>query len=338
MFDLINSTPFNVRTSLLFDLEGNNLAVAAVKGTFTLPMNGEQPSLAEEQLDVLARDDYDDPSKMSCIRYPADLVMGKNGTDIGLDGTAYSPFNKPVTSLKVSVQAGHLSKTVLVLGNRYWTKSLFRPGYAVTKPEPFERMPLTWERSYGGKSKSKKGETVLFAENPAGTGFVFPGNRVGGVRLPNVEDPKQRIRTWRKTYPPATFGFSLPCAAHRIRYSGTHDETWVKKRRPLPPGDLSLRFFNYAQPELVSDGFLTGGETVTLTHLTPDGQRSFQVPMVEIRTTFNIKGRKVSKKALVHTLMIEPDKNRFYVTWWAGETFGKSFHYVEWIKTEIVNG
>ena len=34
--------------------------------------------------------------------------------------------------------------------------------------------------------------------------------------------------------------------------------------------------------------------------------------------------------------MIEPDLDRFYMTWWAAERAVKSPHHVEWIDVEII--
>lgn len=336
MFDIINNTFFTAASAVLFDPEGCELAVAAVKATFELPKNGSATVLAPEQMGVLAQDEYEGDPETSGIRYPADLIPGKRGTDIGLVGTVYNPSIKQVKKLMASVRVDDCYKEVLALGDRFWTKSLLRPGYTITDPVPFNQMPIVTKRLFGGISKTKKGDEVRFAENPVGTGFVLAGNPIGGIRLPNFEDPKKRIKTYRKTYQPASFGFSLPCASHRLPFAGTHDEAWMNQRRPLYPQDLDLRFFNCAQPELISGGFLHGGETVTLTHLTPDGFRKFQIPHHDIRMTFNIKGQLIEKKAQLHTVMIEPDLNRFYMTWWASERTGKSPRYVDWIEVDIM--
>lgn len=336
MFDIINNTLFTVASAVLFDPEGFELAVAAVKATFELPKKGGAAVLAPEQMAVLAQDEYEGDPEYSGIRYPADLIPGKRGTDIGLAGTVYNPAIKPVKKLKASVRVDDCYKEVLALGNRFWTKSLLRPGYTITDPEPFNQMPISTKRLFGGISKNKQGGAVRFAENPLGTGFVLAGNPIGGIRLPNFEDPKIRIKTHRKIYPPASFGFSLPCASHRLPFAGTQDEAWMNHRRPLYPQDLDLRFFNCAQPELISGGFLKGGETVALTHLTPDGFREFQIPHYDIGMTFKIKGQLIEKKAQLHTVMIEPDLNRFYMTWWASELTGKSPRYVDWIEVDIM--
>jgi len=333
MIDLINTTPFKAGSALLIDLEGHDLAVAAVKATFTIPEKGKSPALSDEQTDVFSMDQVEGEPGFG-IRYPADLVIGKKNTDIGIHGTVYSPKNESVKKLSAAVKVDDLYKEILVIGNRTWTKSLFRPGYTMTEPEPFVRMPLSVNRMFGGMATTKKGEKIPYEENPAGTGFVLDGNQVGGIRLPNFENPKQRIKTYRKTYAPVTLGFSLPCSAGRRGYAGTYDESWIKNRRPIPPKDMDLRFFNYAQPELVADGFLTGGERVTLANLTPEGMKTFHIPFYDIRLTFNLNGVLKTKKTRLHTLVIEPDLNRFYMTWFASEKIGKSRHHLKWTEIE----
>ena len=337
MFDILNTTLFATGSAVLFDCDGAELAVAAVKGTFEFPENGHAAVPAQEQMAVLDRDAYEGDPEMSGIRYPADLIPGKRGTDIGLAGTVYNPTAEPVKKLKASVRVGDCSKEILALGDRFWIKNLMRPGYTITDPLPFDRMPISTNRTFGGTSRNRQGDEVRFAENPVGTGFVLPGNPLGGLKLPNFEDPKIRIKTYRKSYPPASFGFSLPCAAHRLPFAGTYDEAWMNYRRPLYPEDLDVRFFNCAQPELIADGFLQGGESLALTHLTPDGFRAFQLPRYDIRMTFIIKGQRIQKKARLHTVMIEPDLNRFYMTWWASERTGKTPRHLDWIEVDSMH-
>ncbi len=224
MFDILNPTLFAADSAVLFDRDGAELAVAAVKGTFELPEHKKAAVPAPVQMDVLARDEYDGDPETSGIRYPADLIPGKRGTDIGLAGTVYNPTAEPVKKLNASVRVGDCHKEILALGDRFWTQSLLRPGYTITDPLPFDRMPISRNRTFGGTSKNRQGDEVRFAENPLGTGFVLPGNPVGGIKLPNFEDPNNRIKTYRKSYPPASFGFSLPCSSHRLPFAGTHDE------------------------------------------------------------------------------------------------------------------
>lgn len=337
MFPIFHSSPFKAGSAALFDVEGHDLAVVVLKATFTIPEKGGKPDIAKDQLDVFDHDQYKGEPGWSDFMYPSDLVMGKRGTDIGLNGTVYSPLEIPVPQMRAAVMVGDISKTLLVFGDRFWTKRLFGPGYTMTEPEPFSRMPLSWVRMFGGMTVIDTGERIPFEENPVGTGFMMKHGQPGGTRLPNFEDPEQRIRSYRETYPPASFGFVPPSSPRRRAFAGTFDETWVNTRRPLYPRDMDLRFFNCAQKELTADGFLKGGESVHLVNLTSDSSRTFALPAYDIHATFKLNGEKVTRKADIHTLVIEPDTMRFSMTWFASERFRTSRSHVEYIEFDIRN-
>jgi hypothetical protein len=338
MFSLINNTPFPAKATVLMDQHGDNLAVVAVKATFAFPSRNKPVEPADEQLQPLFMEEYFDRPENSGIRYPADLVIGKVNTDVGLAGTVYSPNHEPVEKTKASVQVDTLRKDVLVYGDRYWIKSLFSPGYTKTRPEFFERMPIQCDRLFGGKDENRNGTPFVYEPNPHGTGFLMDKKHAGAVKLPNFEDPKQPIRSWRTKPRPAHFGFANPAAPHRRAHAGTYDDAWRKTRFPLYPQDMNLRFFNCAQPELIADGFLKGGETVTLKNLSPDGRIRFRLPVVTLRLEFDTGRQKVRQKAALYTLMIEPDLRRFYMAWGASMSCGNTYTDLRNVTVDIMNG
>lgn len=336
MINLINNTKFQAATTLLMDQRGDNLAVVAVKATFTLPFGKTNIDLSDDQLPPLYMEEYHDSPENSGIKYPADLIMGKLNTDVGVAGTVYNQSVKPVERMEASVQVGSLFKKIQVYGNRRWTKSLLSPGYKKTQPEPFNRMPLSCDRIFGGKDTDKKDQMLEYAPNPHGTGFIINKDHVGAARLPNFEDPDQRITSWKTKPRPAHFGFANPAAVHRAAWAGTYDDTWRKKQFPLYPMDMDLRFFNCAQPELIADGFLQGGETVILRHLSPDGLIRFKLPSYTIQLEFCLGQETFHKKAELYTLMIEPDLNRFYMVWGASVSLGNHVSDLRYVEVDVV--
>ena len=82
-----------------------------------------------------------------------------------------------------------------------------------TKPEPFERIPLIYERAFGGWDRSHP-ETEKHGfepRNPVGTGFrAKRGKFEKGIRLPNLEDPQRPLKGHRDKPPPTGFGFISP--------------------------------------------------------------------------------------------------------------------------------
>ncbi len=128
-----------------------------------------------------------------CV-YPSDLVPYKVRADVVLVGHAVAPGGS-ATSMEVAFRFGSgdsgFARRILVFGDRTWVRA--KGPFAPTAPEPFVRMPLAFDRAFGGPG---------FAPNTAGLGHHDPMHR-GPVPLPNLEDPDQVLRTPRQCPPPA---------------------------------------------------------------------------------------------------------------------------------------
>jgi hypothetical protein len=60
MFQMINTTPFAASSAYMFDRDGYDIAVAAVKATFEIPENGKTDSVyASEQVGVFLGDEME---------------------------------------------------------------------------------------------------------------------------------------------------------------------------------------------------------------------------------------------------------------------------------------
>src|SRR6266568_7657045 len=143
MLQFKNTTPFQGTIYLIPDAEGIDTIFAVVKATLVL---GERLSLAEAQVPVTLADEYHGEPSKSSIRTPSNLSLTKPATDVLLLGTAYAPRGRPTTQMDVSLTAGPVRKTVRVFGDRLWERT--RVAHAMSRPEPFETMPLVWERAY----------------------------------------------------------------------------------------------------------------------------------------------------------------------------------------------
>ncbi|MFP4452950.1 MAG: DUF2169 domain-containing protein [Desulfobacterales bacterium] len=315
MLGIINETPFAADAGLVFDRFGANIAAVALKATFILPESQEPVQIAGEQAPVLHAEQYFDTPENSGIRYPADIVPEKKNTDIVVNGCVHSPDKRPVTRLKASVRAGGCYKQIEAVGDRIWKKRRLFIGFKITRPRLFVKMPITCARLYGGSGQTKKGETEVFSPNPHGTGFIARKKSVHKTPLPNFEDPGQRIKSWKIRPAPATFGCANASADHRIKFAGTYDEKWEKTHCPLYPEDLDPRFFNTAQPGLVADGFLRGGEPVRLENLSESGSIAFRLPVYKIGFLFNLAQERIYRQADLYTVVIEPEEKRFYMVW-----------------------
>ena len=112
---------------------------------------------------------YGEPDQSS-IKSPSDVSLMKPGTDVLLIGKAYAPGGRPTTWMDVGVTVGPLRKTVRVFGDRVWKTATKELSYSISETEPFETMPLVWERAFGGMEKTVKPPRAEL-RNPVGTGF-----------------------------------------------------------------------------------------------------------------------------------------------------------------------
>ena len=272
-----NSTPFAFEALFVTDEAGRPVAVPIVKGTFVL---GEDPLLASVQDPVrLGGLAYGEPGETS-DRMEAQVAFAKPGTDVALVGHAHAP-QSGVADMEVDFQLAGLRASARVRGNRHWQRRLLRE--VPTKPEPFERIPLVWERAFGGWDRHSedpdhhRGET----RNPFGVGFrrrLTPFAE--GAPLPNIEGIGEEASSYSARVRPAGFGFTGAGWTPRRDFAGTYDESWAENRAPMLPEDFDRRFFQAAAPGLSSAAPLRGDERGVARGATASGEIVFQLPGV----------------------------------------------------------
>lgn len=318
MWNLINKTEYVADLIPFLDIDGAETVVAVVKATYTLkPENPELPlSLTEKQVPLTFADEYYGDPETSSLHYASDIVPEKQGTDVVMIGHAYAPHGQ-AEAIDVTLATGPLKKTIRVFGDRYWKKSLGR--VSITSPQPFSTMPLIYERAFGGLDKTHKDPKKWAGEprNPVGTGLVSNKGRqdLEEISLPNIEDPSALIKSFRDRPQPAGFGFVTPSWKPRLDYAGTYDEDWKENRYPLLPLDFDPRFYNSAHPDLISTEFFRGGELVRVGNASKKGSLSFKLPNVEVNAEFYIDSVVTKQMCRLDTVVIEPDEERFVLTW-----------------------
>jgi hypothetical protein len=313
---LDNKTPFAFEALILVSEEGLPILVPIMKATYSIQEKG-QLIVAEKQIPInIAGEYWGDPEK-SGYKYEPETAFIKPATDVVLIGYAHTP--KPhVTEVDVTLRVGPIEKVVRVVGDRYWVK---RFGMTFkTKPEPFERMPLIYERAFGGWDRSHPiPEKHSFEpRNPVGTAFrAKRGKFEEGVRLPNLEDPRRPLKRYRDKPPPAGFGFISPHWQPRAALAGTYDEAWTKERMPLLPSDFDRRFFNAAPPDQIAPGFLKGDEPVVILNASPSGMISFSLPSVPPpQCLVELQGHPDQHlQTQLDTVIINTDENLLFLLW-----------------------
>jgi hypothetical protein len=297
MLQVVNRTPLAATLAIFANPAGIECAYVAVKASYDL--SSGTPLLAKRQTQFLASDVYWGDPTTSSLRAAADITLLKPATDIMVLGRAVAP------------QPTH----VLDLGNRKWIKR--GRSWAISDPQPFDRIPLKWEHAFGGIGRIVEGKAPEHEpRNPAGAGFVASfDDDIDGKALPNIEDPAQLIGAPHDRPAPACWSPIAPVWMPRRSYAGTYDETWQAARAPFLPQDFDPRFFNVAAPGLVASGHLRGGEAVQLDGCTAGGGLRFTLPAPRIALQWHFDGRDVDAEPRLDTVLIEPDQARMQMVW-----------------------
>jgi hypothetical protein len=105
---------------------------------------------------------------------------------------------------------------------------------------------------------------------------------------------------------PAGFGIISRGWSPRLEWAGTFDKAWLDTQWPLLPRNFDSRH-NQAAPLDQQASALQTGESVRLTHFTPEGNWQFALPSTECFVWLMFaKGRRQAL-ARLDTLLIEPD-------------------------------
>ncbi len=313
MWQIDNRTPFAAGQSWVRNLDGAETWLVVVKATFDVQRGGATvPS--KEQPEVTRAPVYRGEPGQSSIVYENDFVLAKQTTDVLLNGSAYAPGRGEISQIDVTMEVGPVRKTLRVYGDRSWKGT----GSAVGPPKPFTQMPITYERAFGGADKgSPQPEVDWYWPNPVGMGFVAARGRAENTRPPNVEYPDQVVGSWKSRPAPAGFGVIGSHWQERSALAGTYDAQWSETRQPLLPADFDIRHYQAAPADQRPAKFLSGGERVALTNLTPSGSLRFALPSLSLRfETRYMDGERVAHPAPnLHTVILEPDYPRVSLVW-----------------------
>jgi uncharacterized protein YjbI with pentapeptide repeats len=181
-----------------------------------------------------------------------DAVMPKAVGEFLVTGHAHS--TEATTRLSVGVQLGDVRKRIAVVGDRHLV------GGRPTEPRPFTKMPLTWERAYGGPSD---------VANPAGRGIEpveVEGRAV--VQLPNLVWPSSEAKRGPASFAPIDFTWP-----HRQRKVGTYDKAWLREKYPGIALDVDWSLYNLAADDQQRAGFWGPDDPFVLDNLHPTRPR-----------------------------------------------------------------
>jgi hypothetical protein len=333
--DLINLTGFAAQRILSVDAEGREVLLVLVKATFRIA----PPALlepAEEPEPIRPVDVYRGKPGLASLETAGEAAPYKPGTDILLSGFAYRNPRDPSLTL-AGFRLGTMRKLVRVFGDRSWEKAM--GGVRPSAPARFEKVPLTYERAFGGVDASDPRVPETCAENPVGVGFRGARSRaeIVGQPLPNLEDPNEAIADPRQRVQPYALGPIPPHWGQRSALAGTYDAVWRKERMPLAPKDLDPRYHQAAPADQVRPGHLQGGEVIEVMGMAPEGPARFEIPGARPRVVVRVLGDRETPAALCDTLAIDMEKRTLCLVWRASLVVQGRVDGIHWIKVEPGN-
>ena len=300
---LDNFTDFTAEQFVLCDNDGQEVLLIVVVATFEAIHPGGVLQLAKDQYPVRpVVEHYGDPASSS-ICYESNIALEKPFVDMLINGYAYSSRGSKAPNVTVSVQIGDIHKSLLVQGNRRWTSGLM--GMTPSRPEMFYKMPIIYERAFGGEDLKKRSVEL---RNPVGLGYhgALSHDFEIKTQIPNIEYPDDRMKSLQDCPRPAGFGAVSRNCQQRVKFAGTYDDDWLNERWPLLPLDFDSRF-NQTAPEDQQSRTLSGGEKVKLSNMTEDGKWEFNLPRLDIPVHLCYEGHVKHVALRMDTILIEPE-------------------------------
>ena len=321
---LDNKTSSAAELALLADENGRDVLLVLVKTSYDIADDGLL-TLSEKQEPICFEGEYFGEPGQSSLKVAPEANFEKLATDVALIGHAYAPGGQPVPHFDVGLQIANMRQHIRVFGDRVWQKRITAKRlvtWVMSSPKPVIKMPLIYEKAFGGQDMTPDDKKFHAVEprNLLGTGVIANHSKLEEVALPNLEDPKQLIKSPTDRPEPLGMGFVSPDCQPRLGYSGTYDKKWEETRLPMLPLDFNRAFFNAAHSKLSTQGFLEGSEIVHVINACPQGRLSFQMPGE--KPEINIKFRYEELKALavkLDTVLINTDDMKLIMLWRATE-------------------
>ena len=101
----------------------------------------------------------------------------------------------------------------------------------------------------------------------------------------------------------------------RRELAGTYDADWKARRFPLWADDFNTLYNNCAPEDQQVAGFLRGGETIDLLHLSPNGRMTFALPRIYPFFESRFGSERIQHRAQLCTVIVEPDVHRLIMAW-----------------------
>lgn len=228
---------------------------------------------------------------------PLDEAMPKARGEVLVLGSACAKAGTTTTAAAARIQLKRadkilFTKSLMAFGDRKWER------LGMTQPEPFEKMPVVWERAFGGPE---------YEPNALGRGLV-PVEEEGVKihRLPNIEDAAASVSSPGDRPTPIGFGPLQITRKERMSRAGTYDKAWLDKLYPAPPADFHWEFYNLAPLDQRIPGFFEGNETLRIEGMHPE-HRTLEVSLPDAVVKFFVlrKSKEAAFELEAHTARLD---------------------------------
>ncbi len=334
--ELENMTPCPAISWTNLDANGDENLTTVVRAKFKFYPTNDKSSwelrFAEEQGELFGADKFYDDDTNQSLQYESDFVPFKPRTDVIINANAYStniiPSEKWLCGVKIKDLEGNirLENWLEVTGERHWRRDFL--GWALDKPELATKVPIRYEKAFGGEvvekeeGKEDKYHAVCYS-NPIGTGLLHKKHPDKVVPAPQIQDPDDPLDKYDpyKQFKPKGLGFYHRAWDLRLPLAGTYDEAWQENQWPLPPHDFNQAFNQAAHPDMIVDGYLKGGEIVTLYNLLPERNRhQFTLPIIQFSQHFSVVERTFVFPLQLDTVIIDVESESYrewfvYASW-----------------------
>jgi hypothetical protein len=348
---LVNQTPVPAQL-LVAEMpdEGCRGGMLVAKATFQL--SAAPPELVTADPLPL----YAEPTPFGDVgELPADLVPREDAAfEVFLHAACHAPGGHAVREAGVALRVGSVQRELRVVGDRVWVGR--GPAATIGPPEPFVRMPLTYERAFGGSAEIRIDPDSVFPVfdplNQRGKGFDpdeylagcaaafecapgFPVVAPGARALPNLEDPARPIRAWSDRPPPACWaaipmdvGFMTRAIAARLeRYGGA----------PSRAQQAQAAYFR-AHPDWTLDVLPRARSEVRLEGASASGRLSFALPALRVVADYEIGSRQGVLELSPQALVILPEVTRFCLIYRAFFRYGEAPGEARSFRLRLVEG
>ena len=237
-----NETKVEAAWTMGFNPEGREMVIVAIKATFTIPPDGDEPRLAEAQVPLVQADEFTGEPGVSSPLHESDFAHHKPRCDVLVNASAYAPPGRTARRVTVGLKLGPIVKSFDVTGQRVWHDALRGP--VLSEPQPFTSMPISYDIAFGGVDDSDAENPRAFLPNPVGVGYHLRGRKVDRKPAPSTEASDVPVTSPCENYQPMSFGPVGRNWQPRVSYAGTYDEAWLNRQAPFWPGDFDYLLFS----------------------------------------------------------------------------------------------